>query len=69
MPIVSDMVLDWLAEDGYSLGESSWIHATTLKRCWQITATRYGHKYIARAPSREQAVVHLGMLIEYPLDE
>ncbi len=69
MPIISDTVLDWLAEGGFSLGESSWIHATTFKRCWQITARRDGHEYIARAPDREQAVVNLGLLIGYPLDE
>ncbi len=69
MLIVSDVVLDWLADDGFSLGQSSWVHATTLKRCWQITATRDGHKYIARAPKRKQAVVNLGLLVGYPLDE
>ena len=27
MLIVSNVILDWLAEDGFSLGESSWVHA------------------------------------------
>ncbi len=70
MLIVSNtVILDWLAEDGFSLGESSWVHVATLKRCWQITATRDGHKYTARAPKRKQAVVNLGLLVGYPLDE
>lgn len=38
---------------------------------WDILnlAEEDGHRHIARAPDREQAVVHLEMLIGYPLDE
>ncbi len=25
MPLASDIILDWIAEDGYSLSESGWI--------------------------------------------
>jgi len=52
-------------EDGYSLSEAGWIRP----HYFEVTAEKHGHRHIARAPSREQAVVHLGMLIGYPLDE
>ena len=69
MPITSDIILDWLHEDGYSLGETSWVHPITGGHCWQFTATGGEHRYIARMPERERAVVNLGLLIGYPLDE
>ena len=70
MPIrASDIILDWISKDGYSPGETSWIHPTTGEHCWQITATGGGHEYIARAPDREQAVVNLGVLIRYSLEK
>ncbi len=65
MPLTSDIILDWMHEDGYSLSEAGWIRP----HYFEVTAEKHGHRHIARAPSREQAVVHLGMLIGYPLDE
>ncbi len=67
--IVSDLLLDWLAEDGYSLSETGWIRAQDRKFYFEVTAEQDGHRHIARARDREQAVVNLGMLIGYPLDE
>ena len=36
---------------------------------FEATATKDGHRHIARAPDRETAVAQLGSLVEYPLDE
>ncbi len=69
MPVASDIILDWITDDGFSLSESGWIRAQDHKFYFEVTAEKDGHRHIARAPSREQAVVHLGMLIGYPLDE
>ncbi len=40
-----------------------------IKTAFKLTAEKDGHRHIARAPDQESAVVHLGMLIGYPLDE
>ena len=69
MPIASDLILDWIHEDGYSLSEAGWIRAQDRQFYFGVTAEQDGHRHIARAPDREAAVVHLGMLIGYPLDE
>ena len=69
MPIASDIILDWIAKDGYSLSEDGWIRPQDSKFYFEVTAEKDGHRHIARAPDREQAVVHLGLLIGYPLDE
>ncbi|MCH8852130.1 MAG: hypothetical protein IID41_05695 [Planctomycetes bacterium] len=69
MPVASDIILDWIAEDGYSLSETGWIRARDRKFYFEATAEKDGHRHIARAASRGQAVVHLGLLIGYPLDE
>ncbi len=69
MPIARDIILNWIAEDGYSLSESGWIRPQDHEFYFEATAEKDGHRHIARAPSREQAVVHLGVLIGYPLDE
>ncbi len=37
--IISDLLLGWLHEDGYSLGESGWVNPLTGKRCIQVEAT------------------------------
>ena len=38
--IISDLLLGWLHEDSYSLGESGWINLLT-RRCWiQVEAPR-----------------------------
>ncbi|MCH8853627.1 MAG: hypothetical protein IID41_13390 [Planctomycetes bacterium] len=69
MPIASDIILDWAAEDGYSLSETGWIRPQDRKFYFEVTAEKDGHRHIARARDRETAVVNLGMLIGYPLDE
>jgi len=69
MPVASDIILDWIAEDGYSLSETGWIRPQDRQFYFEVTAEKDGHRHIARAPDREQAVVNLGVLIGYPLDE
>ncbi len=69
MPIASDIILDWAAKDGYSLSEAGWIQARDRKFYFEVTAEKDGHRHTARAPDRESAVVNLGLLIGYPLDE
>ncbi len=69
MPLASDIILDWINEDGYSLSETGWIRPQDRKFYFVVTAEKDGHRHIARAPDRESAVVHLGILIVYPLDE
>ena len=69
MPIASNIILDWIAEDGYSLSETGWRQARDRKFYFEVTAEKDGHRHIARGPDREQAVVNLGMLIGCPLDE
>ena len=69
MPVASDIILDWIAEDGYSLSEAGWIQARDCKSYFEVTAEKDGHRHIARAPDREAAVVNLGRLVGYPLDE
>ncbi len=69
MPLASDIILDWAAKEGYSLSEAGWIRAQDQQFYFEVTAEKDGHRHIARAPDREQAVVHLGLLIGYPLDE
>ena len=69
MPITSDIILGWLHEDGYSLGESGWHQARDRKFYFEVTAEKDGHRHIARAPDRESPVVQLGLLLGYSLDE
>ncbi len=69
MPLTSDIILDRIAKDGYSLFETGWRQARDRKFYFVVTAEKDGHRHIARARDRESAVVHLGMLIGYPLDE
>ena len=69
MPVASDIILDWIHDDGYSLSEAGWIRQQDRQFYFEVTAEKNGHRHIARAPDREAAVVHLGMLIGYPLDE
>ena len=64
-----DIILDWIAKDGYSLSEAGWIRAQDHEFYVEVTAEKNGHRHIARARDRETAVVHLGLLIGYPLDE
>ena len=66
MPLTSDIILDWIHENGYSLSETGWRQARDRKFYFVVTAEKDGHQHIARALSRESAVVHLGMLIGYP---
>ena len=69
MPAASDIILDWIHEDGYSLSEAGWIQARDRKFYFEVTAEKDGHRHIARARDWEQAVVNLGLLIGYALDE
>ena len=67
--IISDLILNWLHEDGYSLGESEWISLLPRRRWIQVEATKDGHKHFVRGSNREQAMINLGLLVGYPLDE
>ena len=69
MPIASDIILGWAAKDGYSLSETGWIQARDREFYFEVTAEKDGHRHIARARDRETAVVNLGVLIGYPLEE
>ena len=51
MPLASDMILDWIAEDGYSLSEAGWIQAQEHKLYFEVAAEKDGHRHIARAPT------------------
>ena len=64
-----DNDLDRIAKDGYSLLEPGWIRVGDRKFYFEVTAEKDGHRRITQAPDREQAVVHLGVLIGYPMDE
>ena len=68
MPVASDIILDWIAKDGYSLSETGWIQARDRKFYFEVTAEKDGHRHIARAPNQEQAITHLGLLLGYELD-
>ncbi len=69
MRVASDIILDWAAKDGYSLSETGWRQGRDRKFYFEVTAEKDGHRHIARAPDREQAVINLGRLVGYPLDE
>ena len=70
MPVsTSDIILDRIAKDGYSLSEAGWIRPQDHQFYFEVAAEKDGHRHIARAPDREQAVVNLGRLVGYPLDE
>ena len=69
VPLATDISLDWIAEDSYSLSETGWIRAQDREFYFEVTAEQDGHRHIAPAPDREQAVVNLGTLVGYPLDE
>ncbi len=69
MPGASDIILDRAAHDGYSLSGAGWIRPQDHEFYFEVTAEKDGHRHIARAPSQRQAVVSLGRLVGYPLDE
>ena len=69
MPLTSDLMVDWIREDGYSLAEAGWIRPQDHDFYFEITAEKDGHRHISRAPDREQAAVNLGLLVGYPLGE
>ncbi len=68
MPIASDMILDWIHEDGHSLSETAWIRPQDHEFYFEVTAEKDGHRHIARAPDRKSAVAQLGSFIGYPLE-
>ena len=41
--IISDLILGWMHEDGYSLGESGWMNPLTGRQWIQVEATKDGH--------------------------
>ena len=41
----------------------------TGKQWIQVEATKDGHKHFVRGPDREQAIINLGLLVGYALDE
>lgn len=59
MPVASDIILDQIARDGYSLSEAGWIRPQDQQFYFEVTAEKDGHRHIARAPDRKQAVVNL----------
>ena len=67
--IISDLLLGWLHEDGYSLGECELISLLPRRRWIQVEATKDGHKHFVRGPHRERAIINLGLLVGYALDE
>jgi len=67
--LASDIILDWIHDDGYSLSDAGWICLQEHEFYFEISEEKDGHRHIARAPDRETAVAQLGMLIRYPLDE
>ena len=69
MSVASDIILNWIAKDGYSLSETGWRQGRDRKFFFEVTAKKDGHRHIARAADRETAVVQLGTLMGYPLDE
>ncbi len=69
VPVASKIILDWAVKEGYSLSETGWIRGRDRKFYFEVTAEKDGHRHITRAADRETAVVNLGMLIGYPLDE
>ncbi len=69
MPVASDIILDWIHEDSYSLSEAGWIRPQDRQFYFEVATEKDGHRHIARAGDREQAVVNLGLLLEYRFDE
>ena len=63
MPVASDIILDWIAEDGYSLSEAGWIRPQDHEFYFEVTAEKDGQRQSARESDRETAVVNLGGLI------
>ena len=50
MPVASDIILDWIHDDGYSLSEAGWIRPQDHEFYFEVTAEKDGHRHIARAP-------------------
>ena len=46
MPIrPSDIILEWAAEDGYSIAEAGWVRARDRKFYFEIAAVKDGHQH------------------------
>ena len=58
MPLTSGIILDWIAEDGYSLSEAGWIRPQDHEFYFEVAAEKDGHRQIARAPDRDGQMVH-----------
>ncbi len=44
MPVASDIILDGIAKDGYSLSEAGWRQARDRRFYFEVTATKDGHR-------------------------
>jgi len=42
MPVASDFILDWIAEDGYSLSETGWIRPQQHQFYFEVTVEKDG---------------------------
>ena len=47
MPVASDIIVDWIHEDGYSLSETGWIQARDRKFYFEVAASKEGHRHLA----------------------
>ncbi len=47
MPVASDIILNWMHEDGYSLSETGWVRPQVRKFYFEVTAEKDGHRHIA----------------------
>ncbi len=65
MPVASDIILDRIHDDGYSLSEAGWIRPQDHEFYFEVTAEKDGHRHIARAPDRETAVVFVLQSCKY----
>lgn len=62
MPLTSDIILDRLSREGYSMSEAAWNRSLNPKFYFEVTAEKNGHRHITRAPDREHPVVRVGLL-------
>lgn len=47
MPLTSDIIVDRLAKDGYSLSEAGWIRPQDGQFYFEVVARKDGHRHIA----------------------
>ncbi len=44
MPLASDIILEWIHEDGYSLSEAGWIRPQDHEFYFEVTAEKDGER-------------------------